>query len=105
VDAKAAAFVERVFSLHDVEQLSALLEGVGFREVRVEAERIELSLPPPKDFLWQYAAATPMAAIVMEAGEEARKELERDVVAAWRDYEADDGMAIRQRIVVATARR
>ena len=57
------------------------------------------------DFLWQYAAATPMAGILMEAGEAARKELEREVVAAWRDYEVDDGMEIGQRIVVATALR
>jgi ubiquinone/menaquinone biosynthesis C-methylase UbiE len=105
VDPKAAAFVERVFSLHDVDQLTVLLEGAGFRDVSVEAGEIELSLPPPKDFLWQYAAATPMAGIVMEAGEAARKELEREVVAAWRDYEVDDGMEIGQRIVVATALR
>jgi ubiquinone/menaquinone biosynthesis C-methylase UbiE len=105
IDPQAAAFVERVFSLHDVDQLTALLEGAGFRDVRVEAEKIELSLPPPKDFLWQYAAATPMAGILMEAGEEARKELEREVVAAWRDYEVDEGMEIRQRVVVANAIR
>jgi ubiquinone/menaquinone biosynthesis C-methylase UbiE len=105
VDPKAAAFVERVFSLHDIGQLTALLEGAGFRDVRVEAVEIELSLPPPKDFLWQYASATPMAGILMEAGEAARKELEREVVAAWRDYEVDDGMEIDQRIVVATAVR
>jgi ubiquinone/menaquinone biosynthesis C-methylase UbiE len=105
VDPKAAAFVERVFSLHDVDELTALLEGAGFQDVRVEAGKIELSLPPPKEFLWQYAAATPMAGIVMEAGEEARKELEREVVNAWRDYEVEEGMEIHQRIVVATARR
>lgn len=105
VNPNAAAFVERVFSLHDIDQLTALLEGAGFRDVRVEAGEIELSLPPPKDFLWQYAAATPMAGILMETGEEARKKLEREVVAAWRDYEVDDGMEIGQRIVVATAVR
>jgi ubiquinone/menaquinone biosynthesis C-methylase UbiE len=105
VDPKAAAFVERVFSLHDVDQLTALLEGAGFRNVSVEAGEIELSLPPPKDFLWQYAAATPMSGIIMEAGEAARKELERDVVAAWRSYEVDDGMEIGERIVVAMALR
>ena len=105
VDPKAAAFVERVFSLHDVDELTALLEGAGFRDVRVDARRIELSLPPPKEFLWQYAAATPMAGILKEAGEAARKELEWDVVAAWRDYEADEGMEIDQRVVVAAALR
>jgi ubiquinone/menaquinone biosynthesis C-methylase UbiE len=105
VDPRAAAFVERVFSLHDVDELADLLEGAGLREVRVEAQTVELSLPPPEDFLWQYAAATPLAGIVMEAGETARKELEREVVAAWRDYEVAEGMEIDQRIVVATARR
>lgn len=104
VDPKAAAFVERVFSLHDVDHLTALLEGAGFRDVRVEAGEIELSLPPPKDFLWQYAAATPLAGILMETEEAARKELEREVVTAWRDYEVEDGMEVGQRIVVATGR-
>jgi ubiquinone/menaquinone biosynthesis C-methylase UbiE len=105
VDPRAAAFVERVFSLHDVDQLTALLEGAGFRDVRVEAGKIALSLPRPKDFLWQYAAATPMAGILMEAGERARRELEREVVVAWRDYEVDEGMEIDQRIVASTAVR
>jgi hypothetical protein len=46
-----------------------------------------------------------MAGILAGAGVEARNALERDVVAAWRDYEVDDGMQIRQRIVIATALR
>jgi ubiquinone/menaquinone biosynthesis C-methylase UbiE len=105
VDPKASAFVERVFSLHDVDELTGLLEGAGFREVRVDAGEIELSLPPPRDFLWQYAAATPMAGILAQTGEEARSALEQDVVTAWRDYEAGDGMEVDQRLVVATAVR
>lgn len=105
VDPEASAFVERVFSLHDVDELTALLEGAGFRDVRVEAGELELSLPPPAEFLWQYAASTPMAAILTGADDEAKKALERDVLAAWRDYEVDDGMEIRQRIVVANALR
>lgn len=105
VDPRAAAFVERVFCLHDVDQLRALLEDAGFRNVSVEAGEIELSLPPPKDFLWQYAAATPLAGMMVGAGGAGRKELERDVVAAWRDYEVDDGMEIDQRVVIATALR
>jgi hypothetical protein len=47
----------------------------------------------------------PLAGILAGAGVEARNALERDVVAAWRDYEVDDGMQIRQRIVIATALR
>lgn len=105
VDPRAAGFVERVFSLHDVEELTALIEGAGFRDVRVDAATKELSLPPPADFLWQYASATPMAGMLAEAGEDARRALEAEVVAAWRDYEVEKGMEVHQRIVVATARR
>ena len=105
VDPQAAGFVERVFSLHDEDELAALLEEAGFRDVSVDAETKELSLPPPADFLWQYAASTPMAGILAGADEDARAALEREVVSAWQDFEVDEGMEIRQRIVVATARR
>jgi hypothetical protein len=78
----------------------------SWRGSSIRPRLTELSLPPPEDFLWQYAAATPMAGILAGAGVEARNALERDVVAAWRDYEVDDGMQIRQRIVpIATALR
>jgi SAM-dependent methyltransferase len=105
VDPKASAFIERVFSLHDVDELTALLAGAGLREIRVDAREIELSLPPPKDFLWQYAAATPMAGILTQVGEDAKSALEGDVVAAWRDYEVGEGMEIDQRLVFGTAVR
>lgn len=101
----ASAFVERVFSLHDVDELTSLLEDAGLREIRVVAREIELSLPPPKDFLWQYAAATPMAGILTQVGDEAKSALEGDVVAAWRDYEVGEGMEIDERLVFGTAVR
>ena len=73
--------------------------------MRVDARQVDLSLPPPSDFLWQYAASTPMAGLLAGADEQAKEELDRDVVEAWREYEVEEGMEVRQRIVVATALR
>ena len=71
----------------------------------VQAETRELSLPEPRDFLWQYVgSSTPLAAVVAGADEAARSALEREVVASWQECRAGDGMTCQQRIVIATAR-
>lgn len=101
----AVGFVLAVFALHDETEIEGLLRDAGFRDVEVTAETVDLSLPAPKDFLWQYVASTPLAAVVAEADEEARAALEREVVDRWREFEDGDRMSLRQRLVFATARR
>lgn len=100
---QAAGFVRAVFALHDEAELEGLLKDAGFRQVEVRADSPELSLPAPRDFLWQYVSSTPLAAVVAEAGDDARAALEHEVVAGWQDFSDRDGMHGRQRVVTAIA--
>lgn len=101
---QAAGFVLAVFALNEEAELEGLLSGAGFRQVKAQAETRDLSLPAPRDFLWQYVAGTPLAAVVAQAEDEARSALEREVVAEWQDFRSGDGMHYQQRVVTATAR-
>jgi len=105
IAAQAAGFVRAVFALNEEKELEDLLKDAGFRHVNVQAETRELSLPAPRDFLWQYVGSTPLAAVVAEADGKARSALEREVVAGWQDFRSGDGMNCPQRVVIATARR
>lgn len=102
---EAARFVRLVFSLHDTAELRGLLDGAGFRDVSVQTGARSLRLPPPREFLWQYVHATPLAAAVADVGDERRAALERDVVTKWRPFVEDDALVLDVRPVVATARR
>jgi SAM-dependent methyltransferase len=103
IASRAAGFVRAVFALNEETELEDLLQAAGFRDVNVQAETRELSLPAPRDFLWQYVGGTPLMAVVAEADEEARSALEREVVAGWQDFRSGDGMHYQQRVVIATA--
>lgn len=100
---QAAGFVRHVFSMHDVDELEALLSAAGFGDVSVQAGVHQLKLPGPKDFLWQYVQGTPLAAVVAGAQASAREALESEVVERWQEFEVDGGMEFGQRVVVATA--
>ncbi|MGH8016784.1 MAG: class I SAM-dependent methyltransferase [Opitutaceae bacterium] len=102
---KAAGFVQAVFALHDESELERLLKEAGFHGVETRERIGRLSLPPPRDFLWQYVSSTPLAAVVADAGDDAREGLEHDVVNGWKEFETDDGMTCEQRVVIASGRR
>jgi hypothetical protein len=72
VGARASGFVRSVFALNEEAECEGLLNDAGFRDVTARAEIRELSLPAPRDFLWQYVASTPLAAIVAAADDDAR---------------------------------
>lgn len=102
---QATGFVQAVFALHEEAELERLLHEAGFHDVDTRAEDRELSLPAPREFLWQYVGSTPLAAVVAEVDDDARAALEREVVAGWKEFEKNDGMAFRQRVVVVFGRR
>lgn len=102
---QAAGFVNQIFSLHDTTEIQQLLSEAGFRDVAVQADKKQLTLPPPKEFLWQFASSTPLAGMVAEVDEEVLAALEREVVEQWQEFEEDGTMNYRQRIVVAGARK
>lgn len=102
---QAAGFVHQVFSLYDVEQLESLFRSAGFKQVRVAAHTKDLALPAPKDFLWQYVNGTPVGAVVAGADDGARAALESECVAAWKEFQDENGMECHQRMVVAVGQR
>jgi ubiquinone/menaquinone biosynthesis C-methylase UbiE len=83
---QAAAFASRVFSLHDKTELRELLQNAGFRNVKVESTLAQFDVPGPRDFLWQYIASTPMAEMVMQADEDRRDALEREITEQWQPF-------------------
>lgn len=105
VSSQAAGFVSQVFSLHDGTEIQNLLSEAGFREITVEAEPKMLTLPSPKEFLWQYVYSTPLAGLLAEVDEADRAALEREVVGKWQDFEEDGSLMYQQRIVGASARK
>jgi ubiquinone/menaquinone biosynthesis C-methylase UbiE len=102
---EAKGFVQHVFSLHDTDEIRGLLDDAGFDDIEIEANTGSLTLPPPKDFFWQYVWSTPLAEVVSQADDEAQEALERAVVDAWEPFEESGGMTYEQRIVLAKARR
>lgn len=86
---EATAFVHIVFSLHDEQELRELMNGAGFREVDVQTSRTKLTLPPAKEFLWQYVFSTPLASVVAKASDESRAALEEEVGNKWRNFVTD----------------
>jgi ubiquinone/menaquinone biosynthesis C-methylase UbiE len=100
---EVASFGDLVFSLHDVDELSALMRSAGFRDVDVQAKSKTLRLPAPADFLWQYIDSTPIAEAAAQAGEAKRDALERDVCAQWQDFVVDGTMLLQVGMTTATA--
>ncbi len=102
---QAAAFADRVFSLHDVDELSALLQGAGFRNVHAEARSKTLRLPAPAEFLWQYISSTPLFEAVTRAGEDRCVVLEEDVCPQWQHLAVDGSLAMKVGVTTVTATR
>lgn len=102
---QAAAFGDRVFSMHDVDELKELMRSAGFRNVEVEARPKPLRLPAPADFLWQYIYSTPLAEAAAEAGEARRAALERDVCTQWQEFAVDGSIHLEVGMTTATARK
>jgi SAM-dependent methyltransferase len=99
-----APFVQQVFSLHDTQELQALMVQAGFTQATAEPDTKTLALPPAAAFLWQYVRSTPLAAAAAEAGEAARTALERDIATRWEPFAHHDGLTLDLRVVTASAR-
>ncbi|MEX2616183.1 MAG: methyltransferase domain-containing protein, partial [Alphaproteobacteria bacterium] len=100
---QAAAFGERVFSMHDVDEIKELMRSAGFQTVAVEAKRKHLRLPPPADFLWQYVFSTPLAEAAAQADATQREALERDVCEQWQAFVVDGFLPMEVRMTTARA--
>ena len=96
-------FVERVFSLHAPAAVEALLVEAAFRDVEVHSTVRPLSVPAPREFLWQYVSSTPLAAPLSGADSKVLDAFEADVLEAWEPFARPDGMALNQPMVFARA--
>jgi pimeloyl-ACP methyl ester carboxylesterase/ubiquinone/menaquinone biosynthesis C-methylase UbiE len=103
VGPESAGFVERVFSLHDADELRALAEDAGFRRVDVRSDQTALDFGAPGEFLWNYVLSTPVAEAVMKLDPKGRALLERDFVAACAPFLRDGSLkaGVRMTTVVA----
>jgi len=97
-------FVHAVFSMHDPDAVSALLNNAGFDGVEAIETTATLDLPGPADFLWQYINLTPMGQFVEPAPDEAKQALEQQVVDTWQPFVVDGRTPVDQPVIVATAR-
>ena len=100
IDAGLGGFVRAVFSMHDPGALAAILRGAGLRDVTATVKQATLRLPAPAEFLWQYINLTPMAPIVAQAPEAAKKAMEADIVEGWQPYVGEGGAVVGEQPMV-----
>ncbi len=98
-------FVRAVFSMHDPEEVAALLGEAGLADVVSTEVTATLALPGPAEFLWQYVNLTPMGAFVAPAPDEAKVALEQQVVETWAPYTEGGVTPVDQPMVVAAGVR
>jgi ubiquinone/menaquinone biosynthesis C-methylase UbiE len=102
---EAGGFVSTVFSLHDPEEVCALLEGAGFTDTRARSKREMLRVPHSEDFLWQYVYSTPIADAANRLDEGRRADLRDEVVAGWESFAEDDRLVLEVNVTSATGWR
>ncbi len=94
-----------VFSLHERDDIRSLVRAGGFDDVEIAADTKSLRVPPPKQFMWQYIHATPLAGVLEATDEERRAALERDMCAGWEDYVEDGNLKLEVRMTTVVATR
>jgi SAM-dependent methyltransferase len=104
IDPALGMFVAGVFSMHDAAEVAGLLASAGFTSTSATTVPVDLRLPGPAEWLWQYVNLTPIGPLVAEADADAQAALERQVVDAWQPYVAQGRLQVRQPMVIATAR-
>lgn len=102
---EAAAFVNHVFSLHEINEIRQLVYDAGFYDTDIQRKNKMLSLPAPKDFLWQYVHSTPLVGSLSGVDEDTRNTLEGKVVEEWQKFVEDGAFMYQQRIVTVSAQK
>lgn len=101
VSPQAMGFVNRVFSMHNLEDMRTLMTEAGFVGAELSEAVHSLVLPAPKEFLWQYISGTPLGPLIKDAVPEALDALEAEVIDRWHEFVTENGMQYEQRIVLA----
>jgi len=103
IDPRAARFVDVVFSLHDDEELRSLMSAAGFKDVKIAKIKKTLRLPPPQEFVWQYAHSTPLRELVSPASDAQRAALADEVAQRWQGAVADGVLTLDVGMTTVTA--
>jgi SAM-dependent methyltransferase len=101
---EAAATMQGPFSLGSADDLRTLVTAAGFRDVVVRPAAKALRFPSPEEFVARYVAATPLAAIVAKASEDARAALVTEVSAALKSSVDNQGLVFPIEAHLALAR-
>ena len=93
------------FALGSADDLRTLITGAGFGEVVVRPAVKSLRFPSSEEFVRRYVAATPLAAAVAKANDDARTALISEVGAALKSSVDHQGLAfpIEAHLVLAHA--
>ncbi len=102
---EAAAIMQGPFALGSADDLRTLITGAGFRDVVLRPSTKALRFPSPEEFVGRYVAATPLAALVAKASDDAHAALIREVNAALKSSVDHQGLAfpIEAHLVLARA--
>src|SRR5690606_32610633 len=99
VGAELGGFVRVVFSMHDPEEVGRLLRAAGFADVAADESTVQLQLPDPVEFLWEYINLTPLGPIVAQAPEAAKTAMEHQVAEQAARFVVDGGVPVDQPMV------
>ena len=89
---EAAAIMQGPFALGSADDLRALITDAGFGEVVVRPAAKALRFPSSEEFVRRYVAATPLAAVVAKANDDARAALITEVGAALKSSVDHQGL-------------
>jgi SAM-dependent methyltransferase len=104
ISADLGGFVRAVFSMHNPDNVAALLRGAGLLDVTATTPTVTFRLGAPAEFLWQYLNLTPMGPFVANAPPTAQRAMQRQVVEAWQPFTLNGAMSIDQPTVIASGR-
>jgi SAM-dependent methyltransferase len=102
---EAGAMMRSPFPAWDREGFRTLVATGGFGEVHVRVEIAGVRYPSAEEMLRREAASSPLATRLSAVPPAAREALIREVTAALREYEDDDGVTFPMETYVAIARR
>jgi ubiquinone/menaquinone biosynthesis C-methylase UbiE len=104
ISADLGSFVRAVFSMDAPDAIATLMREAGLRDVTATVSPVNLQLPTPTEFLWQYINLTPMGPFVAQASEAAQSAMERQAVEAWQPHLESGTIKAEQPMVVAFGR-
>ena len=105
IDSKVGSGMRAPFVENAPAYLEPLVRQAGFREMRVDVVRRDMSVSSLSTFIRQHLDALPFAARIVEQGEAAREAIVRDVLDALSTYKTETGWAVPWESAVAVGRK